>query len=136
MNSSNHHSYLPLSKYVCTLTAQCFIQSASETSHHSIMKRYKQNIMATFEDFTLKKETEQFITAQTTTKGTAQSDKKCTQQTHQPVVVIDENAPDKKPLPKWMTINAIILYESDKESLLSGEWLSDQHVNVAQSLLR
>ena len=141
MCASEHHCYFPLSRYVCTLTCQCFIQNGTSESNHSVMKPYKQNTMATFEDFTLTKE---FIVQQTCINERTQisqpekkpqSDVKVqsTQQSPQPVIIIDDNASVKKPLPKWITINDII---SDKDILLRNEWLNDQHMNVAQSLLK
>ena len=55
MCASEHHCYLPLSGYVCTRTCQHFIQNGTSESSHSVVKLYKQNTMATFEDFTLQR---------------------------------------------------------------------------------
>jgi hypothetical protein len=44
---------------------------------------------------------------------------------------------DEKPLlPKWTTINYIVLYQSDEDILLGNEWLNDKHIHVAQTLIK
>ena len=62
MRGSEHHSYLPLTRYVCTLTCQCFMHyNSTSESIQTIMKPYKHSAMAGFEAFTLTKESKDFI---------------------------------------------------------------------------
>ena len=38
--------------------------------------------------------------------------------------------------PKWLRINKIDLYQSDKDALTDNQWLNDQHMSVAQTLIK
>ena len=39
-------------------------------------------------------------------------------------------------MPKWLTINATTLYQSDKDILLGEGWLNDQQIYIAQCLIK
>ena len=45
-------------------------------------------------------------------------------------------APQNQAFPKWLTINHVDLYQSDKDALIGNEWLNDQHIYVAQNLIK
>lgn len=36
----------------------------------------------------------------------------------------------------WLTFNGIELTEQDKAAILSGDWLTDKHMNFTQTLLK
>ena len=54
----------------------------------------------------------------------------------EPVVITDDSDDERETLPKWLTINATILYQSDKDILLGEGWLNDQHIYIAQRLIK
>ena len=47
------------------------------------------------------------------------------------MIEIQEDTPQKQIIPKWLTINNVNLYESDRDALMGNEWLNDQHIYVA-----
>ena len=51
------------------------------------------------------------------------------------IVVTDEDN-DDVPIPPWVKIGEVSLYNFDKEDLLEGKWLSDAHMNAVQLLLK
>ena len=120
MGGNEHHMYLPLCKYVGTLTIQSFIQNANENSHSALSKL---NTMATCEHFCLTMECKQFILQLTSEKEPTkifmhtniptESDVKVQQlvqypqQVEQPVIISDNDTAAPTTLKKWITINHI-----------------------------
>ena len=129
MCKSEHHSYLPLSTYMCTLTQQCFIPCVASKSSNSIMT-VQQNVTATLEEFTLTEDCKQFIIAHTMS---------CAKELTSPPVQPSPPAVTKAGTSTqtiWLTINHTHLYQSDKDALLGNEWLNDQHMRIAQALIK
>ena len=56
--------------------------------------------------------------------------------TSKEIVVIDGVEDRDVPLPHWLKIGGITLYNTDKKDVLEGKWLSDAHINALQFLLK
>jgi hypothetical protein len=59
-----------------------------------------------------------------------------TNPTAQHVITIIDETPTHQKIPKWLTVNHINLYQSDKDAITGNEWLNDQHMCVAQNLIK
>ena len=46
------------------------------------------------------------------------------------VIVVTDEDNDDVPVPPWVKIGEVSLYNFDKEDLLEGKWLSDAHMNA------
>ncbi len=49
-------------------------------------------------------------------------------------IVVDDNIDVR--LDPWLTFGPLHLYDSDRESLLNGEWLNDAHLSAVQYFLK
>ena len=78
-------------------------------------------------EFTLTDECKQYI-SENITGGNSQAT--------EPIVITDDSDDERETLPKWLTINATILYQLDKDILLGEGWLNDQHIYIAQRLIK
>jgi hypothetical protein len=108
----------------------------------------KPNVAATLEEFTLTEDCKQFIVEHTCGKEqTDPSQQPASQSAHSrkvqllqqekqspPPAVITDDHTQRSLI--WVTINHIHLHKSDKDTLLQDEWLNDQHMSVAQSLIK
>ena len=68
-------------------------------------------------------------------RNTISQPAQCLQGTEQ-CVMTKAKTPTQKPYPKWITVNNIDLYTSAKEVIIGNEWLNDQHMHVAQTLIK
>ena len=80
------------------------------------------------EEFILTRQCKNFIFQHIGGKNTAE-------QTQELAISIYKSS-DKSTTTKWITIDDIILYQSDKDVLLKNEWLNDKHIHVAQTLIK
>ena len=127
MCRTEHHCYIPLEKYICTLPRQCFVLNETFQPNHT----------ASFQKFTLTTKCKQFIlhsigTGMQTCGSQPLTHKpeslQSTQQTVPSVKTIIDDTPKHQNIPKWFTVNYINLYQSDKDALTGNGWLNDQHV--------
>ena len=58
------------------------------------------------------------------------------QQVEQPVIISNNDTAAPTTTLKWITINHIHLYQSDKDALLGNGWLNDQYILIAQTLIK
>ena len=87
------------------MTHQCFLEykSAGESSESIIKKTVINSCM--IKEFILTDECKLYI-SENTTEGNSQA--------IEPVVITDDSDDERETLPKWLTINATILYQSDR----------------------
>ena len=131
MCSNESHCFLPLQQYVCTLTRQCVV--THESNHDTTL--------ASLEEFTLTQHCREFVLPYATESGcNSQSQSQTlsdTPDTHATKQVSDHVIePRRKTSRKWLTINHVNLYESDKDDVTTNKWLNDQHMFVAQNLIK
>lgn len=77
-----------------------------------------------------------------TTKGKPQQNNPPDSKSDSPDSKSDSEQPKKKRRTEqscsktWVQFNGMVLSQLDKEQLFNGSWLSDRHINYAQSLLK
>ena len=123
MQSNDIHEYLSVSKYVCTLTFECFLDYVTRST---ILEPKK----SMCREFILTKESEQFICQHANTVDI---------QVPQPVIVIDESTrcnSENIVSPKWLEVHGIKLYQTERDALMGNDWLNDLHIHVAQSMIK
>ena len=140
-NDSITHSYLPTSAYVCTLSFNCLLvkekcNTVESTHNDSIMPHTMtpgQEQMATADEIVITTECEAFINNQV-------GENKSTIKAESDVVIIESDGDiddNSFVSDKWLMIDKIYLYNSDREVLLSKtQWLNDNHMTCAQLLLK
>ena len=151
LSHSSCSKYVSLSCYLGSLTENC-LEDENESNcsgsvlplrsklRRSITKRQfsiKEECIACikllFSDHNLEDASQNIIHEQAQCNSLSLSE--TTGPTSEVIVVTDEDN-DDVPVPPWVKIGEVSLYNFDKEDLLEGKWLSDAHVNAVQLLLK
>ena len=116
------------------MTRQCF-EHGTGSGSESIMKA-EQNLTATLEEFSQNancslKSTHMQMSRQIFSCQSSQSTL-VQLEPPPPVVTIDDDTTEKQKS-IWVKINHI---QSDKDALLENDWLNDQHIHAAQTLIK
>ena len=115
---TSNTAYYPINTYLCTLNTSCIVNPhcvATSTCFQPCIINVDKN-------FILTKECVQYILSAVQTKS-----------------VIPSDLPEKKKeqtSKHWVKCGSIILYQTERNALMNGKWLSDLHINAAQQLLK
>ena len=152
LSHSSCSKYVPLSCYLGSLTENCLEDENESNCNESVLLlRSKLLTSITKRQFSIKEVCIACIKllfsdhnnledgAQSIIHEQAQCNplslSETTGPTSEVIIVTDEDNNDV-PVPPWVKIGEVSLYNFDKEDLLEGKWLSDAHVNAVQLLLK
>ena len=128
-----------ISSYMCTLPVICFEDIGENTGSKRECSVLPSSALTLVKEYIhIKEECRTFLDQKSSSQVELQSDHDVsvtlqpTDQRVETVVVDDKHHVRSSP---WMTFGALYLYDSDKESLIKGEWLNDAHMSVVQYLL-